>query len=77
MDNLEIKKIIKYAVIFLLGLLLLSFITEFIYSLIKSNPLNVAYSKWTGNFKIGRIVAWSLGSIAYGIYIVKYRKKRV
>ncbi len=57
-------------------LLAISFFFEFVYSLIKIDSLDVAFSKWMNNFTFGRIVGWIIISIIFGIYQVKFKVKK-
>lgn len=57
-------------------LLAISLVFEFVYSLIKTDPLDVAFSKWMNNFTFGRFVGWIIISIIFGIYQVKFKVKK-
>ena len=77
MANLNYKKILKIAVIFFIALFVLTFLIEFIYPLLKSGSVDIAFSKWIANFSPLRWVLWVVFSLVYGIYQTNRENKRV
>lgn len=77
MASLAYKKILKIAAIFFIALFVLTFIIEFLYPLLKSGSVDIAFSKWIANFSTLRWVLWIVFSLVYGFYQTNRENKRV